>query len=403
MAKRIRWDRHPSITLVNGKPKLKIFEEYFVEEDLPKFKRLLAKPGGGDDSKAAAEDIMALESSAIVPGWHTGEGVALRETDLQAANAAKWNRNRYVALKAGRMTSGEKGGNSPFMSAVRSTAAWLKRLVSRKEMPISVEDAFGLAKDREIVVTTEELLRSRAIAGALIRRFEETCQFAMAKKVRDHLDVLAAKLALAQRGMCRYLTEDQAIEFMTKAERGVQVEFLRYYPEVIPADIGAKIAECNLALLFDNYVVMYYSTNVDPVRLLEEEVDERERHRRRDPILFGTLRGSRELYYVADWVYKDDDLTLETVEKAIGTIPTIEDERIEDSQFKLAELLHEVKESVDRELAEARDTGRLLSLEPDTATMVAAEQAAQAGMPDGGAQTKARRDAAKKARKRNRR
>lgn len=379
MAKRIKWESHPSVTLVNGKPRLKVFEEYFVEEDLPKFKRLLARPGGGDDSKAA-EDVMSLESSAIVPGWHTGEGVALRETDLQAAKAAKWNRNRYVALKAGRMTSGEKGGNSPFMSAVRSTAAWLKRLVSRKEMPISVEDAFGLAKDREIVVTTEELLRSRAIAAALIRRFEETCQFAMAKKVRGHLDVLAAKLALAQRGMCRYLTEDQAIEFMTKAERGVQVEFLRYYPEVIPADVGAKIAECNLALLFDNYVVMYYSTKVDPVRLLEE-VDEHERHRRRDPILFGTLRGSRELYYVADWIYKDDDLTLETVEKAIGTIPTLEDERIEDSQFKLSELLHEVKESVDRELAEARDTGRLLNLEPDSATIVAAEQA---GMPDGG-------------------
>ena len=31
----------------------------------------------------------------------------------------------------------------------------------------------------------------------------------------------------------------------------------------------------------------------------------------RDPILFGMIEGSRRLYFVADWVTDDDDLTLE--------------------------------------------------------------------------------------------
>ena len=362
--KKTRWDEHPSIIVVNGKPRLKVFEEYFVEEDLPKFKKLT------EAEAAAAKEVdgkmPSLESGgALMPNWQAREDVQPRETDLQAAHNAQWTRSRYVMLRTGNNLSGDTNhGIGPLHQAIKTAKAWLAGLSdgAKTPEPLSVEEAFALAKGESIVVTTEELLRSRAIAAALVRRFEQTCQYGMARKVRDHLDVLAAKIALAERGMCRYITEEQAIEFMTKAERGVQVEFLRYYPEVIPVDVSAKVAECNLAFLFDNYVVMYYSTNVKPVRLLEEEVDEAERHKRRDPILFGTLRGSRNLYYVADWVYKDDDLTLETVEKAIGTIPTLKDERIEDSQLKISELLHDATDRADKDIAEARDRGQILPL-----------------------------------------
>lgn len=377
--KRIRWEDHPSITLVNGRPRLKVFEEYFVEEGLPKFQKLLDEDMKHSKEPSGPDDV---HGSAIVPGWHSGEGVEPRETDLQAAKNAKWTRNRYVALRAGLRSSGETGKRSPFMDSIRKIASWFT-LRDPYQPAVSVEDTFRLVKDSEITVTTEELLKSRAIGVALIKRFEQTCQFGMAKKVTDHLDVLAAKIALANRGMCKYITEDQAIEFMTKAERGVQVEFLRYYPEVIPADVGAKMAECNMALLFDNYVVMYYSQDVKPVRLLEEEVDELERHKRRDPILFGTLRGSRDLFYIADWTYKDDDLTLEVVEKALGTIPTLENERIADSQLKVSELMHDITVDVDRAIAEARDRGTLVNLEPNVAALEAAEMA---GLPDRGEQ-----------------
>lgn len=382
MAKRIKWEEHPSITTVNGKPKLKVFEEYFVEEDLPKFKKLQKEDLPNDSKVAAGMENMDVEAATgIVPAWHAGEGVELRESDREAARSAKWTRNRYVALRMNLRGSGETKERG-FMHGVKACAAWVAGIAKKATAPepMSVEDVFMLAKSEEIEVTTEDLLRSRAIAAALVRRFEQTCQYGMARKVRDHLDVLSAKLALARRGMCRYITEDQAIEFMTGAERGVQVEFLRYYPEIIPTDVAAKIAECNLALLFDNYVVMYYSTDVKPVRLLEEEVDEQERHRRRDPIIFGTIRGSRDLYYVADWVYKDDDLTLETVEKAIGTIPTLKDERIADSQIKIGDLMHKITVDVEKAVAEARDTGHLIRLEETTARAMQLEaEAAVAG------------------------
>lgn len=364
MAKRIRWQDHPSVTLVNGKPRLKVFEEYFVEEGLPKFQKLLdeekAKSGMDGKTGHSLDDPVGMNN--IEPPWLEGEGVQGRETDLQAAHSAKWNRNRYVRLRLGHDPNSQTRSRG-FVGAVKDAVHWLRSKAPEPEA-VSVEETFRLAKEDEMYITTEELLRSRAIAAALVRRFEQTCQYGMAKKVDDHLNVLAAKIALAQRDMCRYLTEEQAVEFITKAERGVQVEFLRYYPEIIPNDVAAKMAECNLAMLFDNYVVMYYSKDVKPARLLEETVDEEERHRRRDPILFGTIRGDRNLYFVADWVYKDDDLTLSTVEKAIGTLPTLKDERIADSQYRISELLHDTMDTVEKEIARAKDTGTFLMLEP---------------------------------------
>jgi len=363
--KRIRWENHPSITVVGGKPRLKVFEEYFVEEDLPKYKKISEEEAKSDSGINAANIVVGTADAADAAGngWLEGEGVPARVSDATAAREAKWARNRYIRLRLGTDSSSQIDRRGGFRAAVRAAKSWIKN----KRPPsdgVSVEETFRLAKEDELHVTTEELLRSRAIAVSLVNRFKQTCQFGMAKKVEDHLNVLAAKLALAQRDMCRYLTEEQAVEFITKAERGVQVEFLRYYPEVIPNDVAVKLAQCNLAMLFDNYVVMYYSKDVKPARLLEEEIDEEERHKRRDPILFGTIRGSRDLYFVADWVYKDDDLTLATVEKAIGTLPTLKDEQIADSQYRIEELLNDVRLDVDRSIAEAKDRGNFIELEP---------------------------------------
>ena len=362
--KRIRWDKHPSVMEVNGVPRLKIFEEYFVEEGLPKFQKLIdeekAKAAGASDKGVADPIDMSANGVAIQPGWLEGEGVAQRESDLQAAHGAKWGRNRYVRLRLDRSATDQTIPRG-FMHAVKSALGWIRDKAKTEPEAVSVEETFQLAKEDELYVTTEDLLRSRAIAVSLVKRFTDTCQFGMAKKVDDHLSVLAAKINLTEHGMCRYLTEEQAISFITQAEKGVQVEFLRYYPEVIPNDVAKKMAECNLAMLFDNYVVMYYSTSTKPARLLEEAIEEEERHRRRDPILFGTIRGDRNLYYVADWVYKDDDLTLATVEKAIGTLPTLKDERIADSQLKIEELIHDVWDDAEKAIAEAKETGHFIT------------------------------------------
>ena len=45
---------------------------------------------------------------------------------------------------------------------------------------------------------------------------------------------------------------------------------------------------------------------------------EREEAKRKDPILFGVLAGSRKLYYITDWVDEYCDLSLEKFVDTIG-------------------------------------------------------------------------------------
>ena len=66
--------------------------------------------------------------------------------------------------------------------------------------------------------------------------------------------------------------------------------------------------------VFDNYVVMHY----DPQGKHKEET-RKEEAKRKDPILFGLIAGSRKLYYIADWVDEYCNLTLEKFVETLGT------------------------------------------------------------------------------------
>ena len=80
---------------------------------------------------------------------------------------------------------------------------------------------------------------------------------------------------------------------------------------------------------------MHYDDNNNNVRLTESQ-----KKRARDPIVFGMIRGSRKLYYIADWVTKEDDLTLENFFK------TLSPEDVE-QQKDMARLSNDIQEIVD--------------------------------------------------------
>ena len=85
--------------------------------------------------------------------------------------------------------------------------------------------------------------------------------------------------------------------------------------------IDKKIAADKL-MVFDNYVVAYYSDLIHRAVATQQKVSAKEeqevRERRRDPILFGVIKNSRKLYYICDWTTDTDDLTLEKLEKELG-------------------------------------------------------------------------------------
>ena len=125
------------------------------------------------------------------------------------------------------------------------------------------------------------------------------------KLVRDMVINKYESILYAQ-GHYYVVTEPQIVEFVKKTERGVRLTYVKNYMRVIPPEVVEKINEMNKLEIFDNYVILHY----DPDALAFGETIE-ETKKRRDPILFGLIKGSNKLYYVTDWIDEFCDLTLD--------------------------------------------------------------------------------------------
>ena len=114
-------------------------------------------------------------------------------------------------------------------------------------------------------------------------------------------------------GLYYIVNEKQMVNFVSKCEKGIKLDYVKNFTRPMPQDVVDKIAKINQLEVFDNYVVLYY----DPDGKIYKETA-REEAKRKDPIIFGVIAGSNKLYYVADWVDEYCDLTLEAFVDAIG-------------------------------------------------------------------------------------
>ena len=113
---------------------------------------------------------------------------------------------------------------------------------------------------------------------------------------------------------CYYaVTEEQVAKFASQCEKGLKLSYLKNFSRPIPQEVIDKIAKMNELEVFDNYVILYY----DPEGTVYKETA-REEAKRRDPIIFGVIAGSKKLYYVADWIDEYCDLTLDAFVDSLG-------------------------------------------------------------------------------------
>ena len=166
--------------------------------------------------------------------------------------------------------------------------------------------------------TNEEILREKKVVDTVENQLKVSGQYEIANKVEGSRSVLEAELVLVRSGQLKYITEEQIVKFMLLSERGMRLEYLRYYANILPSEVAKRKIMFDGLLVFDNYCVLYYDGGAPKFSLINEIIDDQERIKRRDQILFGMIKGSRKLYYVTDWVTADDDLTLEKLETVIG-------------------------------------------------------------------------------------
>jgi hypothetical protein len=197
--------------------------------------------------------------------------------------------------------------------------SWWRRLFSRKvpksnELPegaITVEEFFSSVKNtaEELVVIKE---RAKGYEEAILNA-KKAGQRALCEKLEEGLSATRAETQLVAMGMSQTLSEERAVEFYKKCRKGLRLDWICHFARTIPVGVTAQKERADAVGAFDNYLVLHY----DPLgkAFAESEADKR---RRKDPILFGVVKGRRRLYFVGDWVDEACDLTLDQVADLLG-------------------------------------------------------------------------------------
>jgi hypothetical protein len=87
------------------------------------------------------------------------------------------------------------------------------------------------------------------------------------------------------------------------------LDYVKNFTRIIPDKFLEIKKSLDEKCIFDNYCVMHYDLKLEGYALTHKEVEEEKK--KKDPILFGLIQGSRKLYYIGDWVDEYCDLTLE--------------------------------------------------------------------------------------------
>ena len=325
MAKKGHYSKHPCVYTDNyGAPHLVIFRNFFVETELPKYKKmdsetkeLISKHAdfiNGADSDSTDE----RESSDLIPSWrrtNTYPG----EYERQMEQSARENKEKKKSF--------------------------LSRLLEACKPKKDIEKAFGDIKDSMKIPNTPDMKKSLETVEKLHKMLHDTGQYTQAEKVENYAKVLTFELNLINSGYDKYLLEKDIIDFMLKCQRGVSITFLRYFSDILPIEVGKKKIEIDKMKIFDNYAVLYYDPNQEVFSWHEED---EARRIARDPILFGMIDGSDKLYYICDWVYKDDDLTMEKVEAITNRkARMLKDSEIAHTDLMIKDAISKLSEWVD--------------------------------------------------------
>lgn len=321
----LEWKDHPSLIEVGGKLRLRVLEDFNIENDLPKWKRFQEEWAKyrkelGFDRHYSEEEIRNKVNGLDGKTDAEKEEIFKKIKALMAMDKAVQDDRYDIRGKH------EKEVNEAVLKQARfyRGLTWfdrLKNMFSRKKV-IPIDIAMDELLSHVELTSTPEMEARLIKLNEIEASMRAAGQYKKADTVKSLKTIIVEEAAVVAAGFTSYVAEDMLIDFLKKSERGATVDFLRYYEEEIPQDVIAKKIEVDKLMVFDNYVVVHYNDSIRRAEKVEKETSDKEekkaREKRRDPILFGLIKNSRKLYYICDWTTDTDDLTLEKLEKELG-------------------------------------------------------------------------------------
>lgn len=373
---------NPSLCEIGGQIRLRVLEDFSVEKELPKWVRFkeewdkLVRDVGVYDSTTESElenkvknlrNKTKEEKDALLK--HAKALVAMNRAVRDDRYDIRGKHEREVdaaILKQARFVRSLR-----FWDRVKSKIPFVKKPVP---VTVAMDELIGHIE----LTSTEELASRMAKIIAIEENMRKAGQYKKADAVKAYRTILAEESVVVAAGFTSYITEANMIDFIRKSERGTMVDFLRYYEDELPQEVIDKKLAADKLMVFDNYVVAYYSDLIHRAVATQQKVSAKEeqklRELRRDPILFGIIKNSRKLYYICDWTTDTDDLTLEKLEKELGVTRSSlvagaltqngsRGEEVTTGTYDARRVTDIVRREIDRELTETiyRRGGSLLS------------------------------------------
>ncbi|OPZ34091.1 MAG: hypothetical protein BWY99_02663 [Synergistetes bacterium ADurb.BinA166] len=147
----------------------------------------------------------------------------------------------------------------------------------------------------------------------MIENAKRAGQHALVEELARGLEHHRAEAQLVALGLTKYVREEDVISFYKECPKGLRLSWVGNFGRAIPETVVHSKIRADDVGAFDNYVVLHYDPGAKS--FLETE---KEKEARKDPILFGLMRGKRVLYFVGDWVDELCDLTLDQLAERVG-------------------------------------------------------------------------------------
>ncbi len=189
------------------------------------------------------------------------------------------------------------GSNNMKESFFSKIISFLRKIFSKKPK-MSISDFFKAIKNSAIDVEKYSN-RVNDYLNAL-NHAKKNNQDALVSELTSRINEVKLESILYAGGFTKVITEEQVVKFYKECKKGLELTWIRNFIRVIPEKATEKKEEANELKVFDNFVILHY--DIDKKAYKEED---------KDPILFGVVKGSRKLYYIADWIDEYCDLTLE--------------------------------------------------------------------------------------------
>jgi hypothetical protein len=281
------------LTRVGDKFRLSVFEGFEIDESLPKHRKAKQKYVVNDSSSVGQMSEFRRNTFSTGISWANDR--ATIATNITSGNVEAPSLFERIMAHFGfiRGSRIEEKKPAPEPKSVKAADFVFDCIVKNDEQ---IKDIGAKIDKFKMMIEQAHVLGQRALEEELTAKWQVYCYEAQ----------------LVANGLVRVISEDRVIDFVSECERGLRLDWIKNFTRMIPGDLAKKKLEIDGLEIFDNYVIMHYDPDNKHNHWTKEQI-EKELAKKRDPILFGVIDGSRKLYYIGDWKDEYCDLTWEVI------------------------------------------------------------------------------------------